>query len=75
MNSAASFRLPASGFWVGKQLAGLREPLAEVLMLRYFEDLSHKDIAEVLDLPESTVQSRLLAGRRELHRKMNEEIS
>lgn len=56
-----------------KQLAGLREPLAEVLMLRYFEDLSHKDIAEVLDLPESTVQSRLLAGRRELQRKMNEE--
>ncbi|UCC31159.1 MAG: RNA polymerase sigma factor [Phycisphaerales bacterium] len=38
----------------------------EVLRLRYVEDLSRAEIAEVLDIPESVVKSRLFEGLKRL---------
>jgi len=38
----------------------------EVLVLYYFEELSYKDIAEVLHIPISTVGVRLSRGKRQL---------
>ncbi len=40
----------------------LPEAQREVLRLRYVDDLSRAEIAEVLDLPESVVKSRLFEG-------------
>ena len=37
------------------------------LVLYYFEDLSYKEIAEVLDIPLGTVQSRIARGKMHLH--------
>jgi len=44
----------------------LDESQREVLRLRYVEDLSRAEIAEVLDLPESVVKSRIFEGLRRL---------
>ena len=44
----------------------LSEAQREALRLRYVEDLSRAEIAEVLDLPESVVKSRLFEGLKKL---------
>jgi RNA polymerase sigma-70 factor (ECF subfamily) len=38
----------------------------EAVVLRHFAELSYREIAEVLDLPEKTVKSRLFEARRRL---------
>jgi len=38
----------------------------EILALRHFQELSYKEIAETLDIPEGTVMSRLFHARRHL---------
>lgn len=45
-----------------RALAALPDNHREVLHLRYAEDLSRAEIAEVLDLPEKIVKSRLYEG-------------
>jgi RNA polymerase sigma-70 factor (ECF subfamily) len=37
-----------------------------VIVLRYFGDLSYREMSEVLDIPEKTVKSRLFTARRRL---------
>lgn len=44
----------------------LPEAQQEVLRLRYVEDLSRAEIAEVLEIPESVVKSRLFEGMKRL---------
>jgi len=44
----------------------LEESQREVLRLRYVEDLSRTEIAEVLDIPESVVKSRIFEGLEKL---------
>lgn len=44
----------------------LSESHREVLRLRYAEDLSRAEIAEILELPESVVKSRLFEGLKRL---------
>ena len=56
-----------------EHLAALAPECAEVLVLRYFEDLSREEIAEVMGLSESVVKSRLFKGREDLRRRMREE--
>jgi RNA polymerase sigma-70 factor (ECF subfamily) len=51
---------------VQQQLARLPERLREVLVLRYFEDLGEREIAEVVGVPPGTVKSRLHAAVRAL---------
>lgn len=41
-----------------------------VIVLHYLTDLSLKEIAEILDVPEGTVKSRLYYGRENLRRKL-----
>jgi RNA polymerase sigma-70 factor (ECF subfamily) len=57
---------------VRRHLSALSYVQAEVLMLRYFEGLSRQEIATVLDIPESTVKSRLYDGLKNLHDQMGE---
>ena len=62
---AASAQAEASrGIW--EAVDALPEPFREVIILRYLEDLSYKDIAQVLDISEGTVKSRLYTAHRRL---------
>ena len=47
--------------------------LREVVILRYFAELTVKEIATAIDCPEGTVKSRLHFARRELERILNGE--
>lgn len=55
-----------------RALRSLRFPLQVVLELRYWEAMSDREIAEVLDEPLGTVKTRLRAGRRALEDKLAE---
>jgi RNA polymerase sigma-70 factor (ECF subfamily) len=45
-----------------QRLEALPERLREVLILRYYQQLSERDIAEILKIPRGTVKSRLHAA-------------
>jgi DNA-directed RNA polymerase specialized sigma24 family protein len=47
-----------------ERLATLPADYAEPLLLRLVHDLSYARIAEILDLPETTVENRIVRGRR-----------
>lgn len=51
----------------------LNEDLREITVLFYFEDLSLKEIAKVLHIPEGTVKSRLTRARKKLYEVLEEE--
>jgi RNA polymerase sigma-70 factor (ECF subfamily) len=51
---------------VWRALAALSHTLREVVVLRYFEDLSSPEIASVLGVPEGTVRFRLMVARQRL---------
>jgi RNA polymerase sigma-70 factor (ECF subfamily) len=51
---------------VWRALSGLGHKLREVVVLRYFEDLSSPEIASVLGIPEGTVRFRLMIARQRL---------
>jgi RNA polymerase sigma-70 factor (ECF subfamily) len=44
-------------------VAALPEPFREVIVLREFEDLSYREIADVVGAPIGTVMSRLARAR------------
>jgi RNA polymerase sigma-70 factor (ECF subfamily) len=47
---------------VARRLAALPDRLSEVLVLRYFEQMTEGEIAEVVGIPPGTVKSRLHAA-------------
>ncbi len=51
-------------FWTGFRLLSARD--REILTLRHFQELSYRDIAHALDIPQGTVMSRLFHARRRL---------
>ena len=51
---------------VRRALDGLEPALRSVLVLRYFAELDSKEIGRILDLPDSTVRSRLRTARSRL---------
>lgn len=44
----------------------------EVILLFYYEDLTYEEIAQILNIPKGTVQSRLARGREKLKKMMEE---
>ena len=50
----------------------LKPIYAKVLRLRYFEELSYKDIAQKTSLPINTVKVTLLRAKKVLAEKINE---
>lgn len=72
-------RAAASG---GETLAVLKERLEllepewrEVIVLRFFEDLSYEEIAETLEVPIGTVKSRINRARRALRDVMKDVLA
>jgi RNA polymerase sigma-70 factor (ECF subfamily) len=62
----------ARGFWVAFKALSARD--REILALRHFKELSYRDIAAALDVPEGTVMSRLFHARRRLREGLKEEL-
>jgi len=54
-------------------LLALDETLRLPILLHYIEGFSIKEIARILRLPQGTVKSRMLRGRRELQKQLNGE--
>ena len=57
---------------VREAIEALREREREVLVLKEFEGLRYREIAELLDIPIGTVMSRLYSARRHLAVVMEE---
>ncbi len=55
---------------LSQALGRLSGELREAVILRDLQELEYRDIAEVLDVPEGTVKSRINRGRRELARHL-----
>ena len=53
---------------VRRALAQLSEPYRVVVVLRHYEGLKFREIADVLDIPEGTVKSRMAEGLDQLSR-------
>lgn len=57
-----------------RALATLPEHLRTVIVLRYFEDLSSREIASVLRMPDGTVRFHLATARQRLRPLLNENV-
>lgn len=57
---------------VWRALSVLANKLREVVVLRYFEDLSSREIASVLGIPEGTVRFRLMVAKKRLRPLLGE---
>jgi len=51
---------------VWRALSALPQHLRDVVVLRYFEDLSSREISSVLQIPDGTVRFRLMIAKRRL---------
>lgn len=51
----------------------LPEDQRQVVVLRELEEMSYKEIADVLDIPEGTVMSRLYYARRKLQELLKDD--
>lgn len=50
------------GIDLAKGMVQLSQEYREIIYMRYMEDLSVKDIAKILEIPEGTVKSRIHYG-------------
>ncbi len=58
---------------MGRALSKLSDEHRQILMLRYYDDLSYQEIADVLDVKIGTVMSRLSRGKVRLHEVLSQE--
>jgi RNA polymerase sigma-70 factor (ECF subfamily) len=58
---------------VQRAMAGLREHEREILILKEFEGLKYREIADLLGIPIGTVMSRLYAARHHLADRLEDE--
>jgi RNA polymerase sigma-70 factor (ECF subfamily) len=59
---------------IEKGLATLPEKYREVLVLRYYEDMEYKDIADVLQIPLGTVSVRIQRAKQALEKQYKQTI-
>ena len=55
---------------VRRAINGLPVELRQVVVMKEFEDLTFKEIADILELPLSTVKSRLYTALKQLHMRL-----
>jgi RNA polymerase sigma-70 factor (ECF subfamily) len=65
---------PIDAAQIHKALAHLSVPHREVLLLRFMEDLSYEQIAEITNCNVGTVRSRLHYAKLALHRRLENQI-
>jgi RNA polymerase sigma-70 factor, ECF subfamily len=59
---------------VRRALLELAEPYRVVVVLRHYEGLKFRQIAEVLDIPEGTVKSRMAEAMSQLNRRLSDTL-
>jgi len=59
---------------VRELVARLPERMSQVILLRYFEELSEKDVAQRLGVPLGTVKSRIHHGLRKLAESIGDDL-
>ena len=69
-NPAECLDFQAEASIVREATARLPEPLREIIVLRYFEDLSLREISALLKLPLTTVKFRLHFAKRKLRSEL-----
>ena len=52
----------------------LDDKYKKIIVLKYFDDLTFREIAEILDIPENTVKTHLYKGLSILRNNMNMEV-
>lgn len=57
-----------------ESLDKLEDKYKKIIVLKYFDDLTFKDIAQILDMPENTVKTNLYKGLSILKKDMNVEV-
>jgi RNA polymerase sigma-70 factor, ECF subfamily len=62
---------PSSAVDVWQAVAALPALLRTVVILRYFEDLSSREIAKIVRIPDGTVRFQLMLARNRLHRLLD----
>ena len=63
-----NLELSAESTYLIQQINTLEQRYREILVMRYYDDLSYQEIAEVLDIQVGTVKSRLFKARELLKR-------
>ncbi|WP_413376823.1 RNA polymerase sigma factor SigW [Alkalihalobacillus sp. 1P02AB] len=58
--------------WVQDEINRLPLKYRTVIILKYIEDLSLKEISDILDMPVSTVKTRIHRGREALRKRMKD---
>lgn len=61
--------------YLKETIAHLPPKYQEVIVLKYFEDLSYEDISDVLKIPEGTVAVRLNRAKKLLHTGMDKHLA
>lgn len=56
--------------WLQIEISSLPVKYRSAIILKYIEDLSLKEISEILDLPIATVKTRIHRGREALRKKL-----
>jgi RNA polymerase sigma-70 factor, ECF subfamily len=60
---------------IERTMRSLPEHYREVLVLRELENLSYRELADVMDIPVGTVMSRLSRARQALHDALHDELT
>jgi|KBSMisStandDraft_5_1062788.scaffolds.fasta_scaffold80125_2 RNA polymerase sigma-70 factor (ECF subfamily) len=60
---------------IERTMCSLPEHYREVLVLREVENLSYRELADVMDIPVGTVMSRLSRARQALHDALHDELT
>ena len=74
LNPEALLLQSADTQMVRQALEDLPAEFREVLVLRELEEMSYREIASIMDLPMSTVMSRLARGRKRLQQALTNPI-
>ena len=53
-----------------RSLGAIPAEMRQVIIMKEYEDLKFHEIAEVLDIPVSTVKTRMYTGLRELRKRL-----
>ena len=70
-NPSAKMETKELGEWLQKALIAIPEEQRVIIIMKEYEELTFKEIAEILDEPESTVKSRLYYGFKKLRDILN----
>lgn len=56
--------------WIQSEINQLPIKYRTAIVLKYLEDLSLKEISEIMDMPVATVKTRIHRGREALRKRM-----